>query len=135
MVDLAAGVEAKNYGLNTGIELRTLWELFKIVLPLVSIACVLSFYVWVRAEGIRMGYERQRIGQEMTELRQSKQRLIVQEQTLQDPRLMDSMARNSLGMIVLRANQVIPPDADNSGTLKVGSLYRSSWPQVRPALN
>ena len=135
MVDLAAGVEAKNYGLNTGVGPKILWEYFKVVLPLLLIACVLSFHVWIRAESIRIGYECQRAGEQMRKLQNARQQLIVQRRTLQNPKSVDSMARNNLGMIILRANQVIPPDSDNSGAIEMGSLYRSDRPQAAPALN
>ncbi len=135
MVDLAPGVEAKNYGLSRRLEPKTLFELFKVILPLVLIACVLSFHVYVRAESIRMGYERQRFGEQMEKLRNARRQLLVQEQLLQDPRLMDSMARNDLGMIILHANQFIPGNSKNPGTIEVGGLYRSDRTEAHAALN
>ena len=135
MVDLAPGVESKNYGLSKGIELKTLFELFKVVLPLILIACVLSFHVWVRAENIRMGYECQRAEEQIGKLQNAGRQLLVQEQILRDPKLMDSMARNNLGMIILRANQVVPVNPNDRGALEVGSLYRSGWSKAPAALN
>jgi cell division protein FtsL len=132
MIDFAAGIEAKNYGLSNTSDPRSLVESMKILLPLVAIAGILSFHVWVRSQNLQVGYESQRLLNQKEELLNIRKKLILEEQTLKDPRSLEVIARRDLGMIMLPVDQVILPpasegwDTSASETLALGNISRSS---------
>ena len=140
MLDLAIGTEAKNYGLKRGPNPQMVWECIKILLPLGAITCAFSFHLWVHAQSIQIGYQRYRLSEQNEELLNEQRQLVVQEQTLKDQRLLDSIAANDFGLIILRANPPIPArlehsNADSQGNPQVGSLFRNSGSQKPTLLN
>jgi cell division protein FtsL len=140
MLDLAAGIEERNYGLRRTTDPRALMESLRIVLPFVVIAGALSFHIWVRSQSIYIGYQNQQLNAQEEELLQIRQQFILEEQTLKDPQWLEAIARKDLGMVILQPNQIIPPPLENwnaghSGTPELGNLIHSSEPKRSSAFN
>ncbi len=141
MLDLAAGIEARNYGLRKSGDPRSVLEYLKIIGPLFLIAGALAFHVWVRSQNIQLGYRSQELSTRERELSQIRQQLILEQRTLEDPEWLEAIARTSLGMIILRPNQIIPAplpvnwDTSKSETPRSGKLLRPSEPAKPPELN
>ena len=140
MIDLAIGVETRNYSLKRGSDLRTVLELLKTVGPLFVIACAFSFQLWIRAQSIQIGYSTQQLKKQAGKLMQSRQQFALEEQALKNLAAMDLMARNNPGVIILRANPAIPSqfdnrDANSSRTPELETLVRLSGSQKTSALN
>jgi len=140
MLDFAAGIEAKNYGLRNTTDLRSLLESLRVVLPFVVMAAGFSFHVWVRSQNIHIGYQGQQLNAQTEELLQIRQQLILEEQTLKDPRWLEAVARKNLGLILLRPSQIIPPPLENlsnggADSLALETSSRSAEPKKPSALN
>ena len=140
MLDLAPGVDGRNYGIRNCAESRALRETTNILFPVVLIASILSFHVWVRSQSIEIGYETEQLKEQAAKLVRTQQQIVLEEQTALNPELLESIARNELGMTVLRPNQVIPPrldawDLSGSATPEIGSLIRPAEPEAPSALN
>jgi cell division protein FtsL len=131
MVDFASGSEGKNYGLSNTSDPRSLLESLKILSPLVAIAGILSFHVWICTQSIQIGYESQQLLIQEEKLLNTQRQLILEEQTLKDPKSLETLARRDLGMIMLPLDQVIMPPASEgwntgtSDTLALGTLSPS----------
>jgi len=129
MVDLAVGIEAKNYGLKRTPDPKILQESLLLILPLAIIAGALSFHIWTRSETIHVGYQTQEFKLQEEELVRSREQLIVEEQTLKDPQWLDAVADKYLGMVVVRPDQIIPApirnwDASNSKNTLIVNLIQ-----------
>lgn len=130
MVDLAVGIEAKNYGLRKTIEPKALGESLKIILPLVIIAAALSFYIWIQCQSIHIGYQSQQLTNHEQELRRIQQQLILEEETVKNLATLEKIARNELGMIPLKASQIIPAPFENSDAIGSETLALGSFSQM-----
>jgi hypothetical protein len=140
MLDLAAGMETRNYTLKRTTDLQTLLESLKAVFPLAMIAGALCFHIWIQGQNIHIGYRNQQFKEREEMLSRIQKHLIVKEQALTDPKLLEEFARNELNMIILPANQIIPAwldtwDADSSATPIAGNLLQSSEQKEAPAFN
>jgi hypothetical protein len=140
MWDLAPGIEDRNYGLRRTLDLRTLWESMKIILPMFLIAGALSFHIWIRGEIIHSGYQIQQFSEQEKSARQIQEQLILEEQTRKDPEWLDQIASKDLGMSILRVDQIIttqPEDRDTVGTdaLAMGTSFHSSVSGKESAFN
>ena len=124
MLDLAAGVEAKNYDLGKTADPQVLKECLWLILPLAAIALVLSFQIWIRSQTINIGYEIQSLRTQEETLKRNQQQLIAKEQVLQNPRWLESMASNKLGMTILKPSQIIsvPVEKWDTTIVKTSSL-------------
>jgi hypothetical protein len=112
MLDLAAGMETRNYTLKRTTDLQTLLESLKAVFPLAMIAGALCFHIWIQGQNIHIGYRTQQFKEREEMLSRIQKHLIVEEQALMDPKLLEEFARNELNMIILPANQIIPAPLD-----------------------
>ena len=140
MLDLAAGMENRNFTLRKTADIRTLLESLKTILPLAMIAGALCFHVGIRGQNIQIGYQSQRLKEKEQNLLRIQQHIIVEEQKIMDPRSLEAFAKNDLEMIILPANRIIPAPLDNwntgsASTPILGSLFRTSEPKESPALN
>ena len=140
MVDLAVGIESRNYGLRKTIEPKALWESLKIILPLVIIAGALSFYIWIQSQSINIGYQSQQLTVQEEELLRTQQQLILEEETVKNLATLEKIARNELGMVSLKASQIIPApfedlDAIGSETLALGNFSQSPASKKQPAIH
>jgi cell division protein FtsL len=140
MTDWAGGTETRNYGIRRVIDPKNLSELLQVVLFLVALAGVLSYYLWIRSQIINIGYQNQQLNAREEVLVRVQARLILEEQTLKNPERLDVIARTDLGMIPLRPNQLISPpinDANtgSSNTLALADLSQSSVPRKLSATN
>jgi cell division protein FtsL len=140
MLDFAAGIETKNYGLRKTTDLRSLLESLRVVLPFVVIAGAFSFHIWVHSQNIHLGYQSQQLNAQAEELLQIRQQFILEEQTLKDPRWLEAVARKNLGLVLLRPSQIIPPPLENlsnggAETLALETSSRSAEPKKPSALN
>ncbi len=119
MMDWAGGIEERNYGIRRRTDRRNLADLLAIIFSVFVIGGVLLLYAWTRSQIVEMGYEEQGLeAQEKTILR-AQNNLILEEQTLKNPARIDSIARNELGMVLVRTNQLVAaqlPDAQVSGS-------------------
>jgi len=138
MLDFAAGIEAKNYGLRKTTDLRTLLESLKIVLPFVVIAGAFSFHVWVRSQNVQFGYQSQQLTAQAEELKQVQQQLILEEQTLKDPEWLEKVVSENLDMVLLKPSQIIPVPFEKwnkTEPLALGASLKSSEPKKPSAFN
>jgi cell division protein FtsL len=141
MLDFATGIEAKNYGLRKTSDLRTLLDSLKILLPLIFIAGALSLQICIRSKNIQAGYQSQQLVRQQQDLLDLQKELILEEQTLKDPKILESIALGNLGMIVPPADRIIlstPPeewDMGGSETLALGNLSESSEIKTPSAFN
>ena len=140
MVDLAIGVEGKNYSLKRGSDLKTFLEPLGIMLPLFVVACALSFQIWLRAQNIQIGYQTQQLKKQAEKLVQRKQRLVAEAQTLRHRESLNLAVRNNPGVIILRANLALPPaseyrDRSGSQSPDLETLVRLPGTQKASALN
>jgi cell division protein FtsL len=132
MVDWAGGIEARNYSIKHETDMRNLAELLWIILSLVMVAAVLLFYIWVRSHIVNTGYESQNLQSLEESLRRTQNSLILEEETLKNPERIDMVARNELGMIPLRPNQLIAPqtqDVAPSALAMANPRFSSSEPR------
>jgi cell division protein FtsL len=133
MTDWADGIETRNYGIRSEIDASVLSELLRNIIPLVMVAVALLFYAWVRSQIVSTGYESQSLYSKEQNLLKDQKRLDVEAEWLKNPRNIETIARNELGMTLLRPNQFIPPpsqDVENglSGTL---AMVDSEAPLLR----
>jgi cell division protein FtsL len=141
MVDWAGGSENRNYGIKRITDPQKLSELLWIIFSLVMVAGALLFYAWIRSQIISVGYKSQQLQVQEQSLLHVNEKLIVQEAILKDPGRIDYIARNDLGMIRLRTNQIITPqfqdvEAIGPNTLAVAHIANSSAEERKgPATN
>ena len=131
MIDWAGGIENRNYGIKRVTDPQKLSELLWIIFSLVMVAGALLFYAWVRSQIISMGYNSQQLQAQGESLRGAQRNLILEEQILKNPERIDTIARNQLGMIRLRTNQLITPQFQDvepigSDTLALANTSDSS---------
>ena len=135
MTDWADGIETRNYGIKSEIDASMLSELLRNIIPLALIAVALLFYAWVRSQIVSTGFASQSLyAKEQTLLRDKKQ-LDLQKDCLKNPRNIDDRARNELGMIPLRPNQVILPQMQDldGGLSNTMAMADSEVPLLRAA--
>ena len=141
MLDFAAGIEAKNYGLRKTSDLLTLLDSLKILFPLFVIAGALSFHVWVRSQTIQIGYERHQLINQENDLRNIREHLILEEQTTKNLKKLEIRAMVDLKMILTPADRIImtvPPqqlETEGSETLALGSMPHTSEIKKQSAFN
>jgi cell division protein FtsL len=137
MLDLAEGVEDRNYGLRRAGAARSLLEALQIVLPVAMIAAALTFYVWVRGRLVQAGYQAERLQAQEEELLETGRRLLLEEQTLKDPDRLEAAARDRLGLISIRPWQVIPAPLldrwDTSSSREPGPAKSNRFPEPEKA--
>ncbi len=109
MVDWAQGALAKNHAIRRGVGLRQIVELLLTSLSIGLVAAALLFHSWVRVRIVDIGYEQQKLLAEEEALLKTQQSLSLEEQTLKSPERIDAIARNELGMQLLRADQLLAP--------------------------
>ncbi len=129
MVDLAKGVAIRNYGLKKTPDSKTVRDSLMMFLPLAILASAFSFQIYIRSQTISLGYRTQELQIQQEELQRNRQQLVVEEQMLKNPRWLDEIAGKSLGMVVMRPDQILPApiknwDADNSKNTLMGNLVR-----------
>ena len=141
MLDFAAGIEAKNYGLRKTSDLLTLLDSLKILFPLVVIAGALFFHVWVRSQIIQIGYENQQLINQENDLINIQKHLILEEQTTKDPNDLEILAINDLEMIIPPADRIImtvpslQSETEGSETLALGNVPHPTEIKKRSAFN
>ena len=130
MLDLATGVEARNYDLSRTADPQILIESLRLIFPLAVIAGVLSFQIWVRSQVIHIGYQSQELRKQEEILRRNQQQFIVEAQTLQDPKWLEAVISKELGMIVIQPGQIIPVPYEklDRGIVKTSSLANPVQP-------
>lgn len=129
MTDWAEGIETRNYGIKCVIDARILSELVRSIVCLAMVAGALLFYSWIRSQIISTGYESQKLSADEEYLRRFEKRLIVEEATLRHPGRIDTIARDQLGMNLLKPNQLILPriqDLDGRLTDKLAMAVTES---------
>ena len=109
MTDWADGIEIRNNGIRCVMDSRVLSELLRTTVSLAMVFGALMFYSWVRSQIIDAGYESQNLFNVEQELLQIQNKLILEEETLKNPQRIETIARQDLGMIPLRPNQLILP--------------------------
>ncbi len=114
MVDWAGGTELRNYGIKMRTDRRNLVDLLSITLPALMIGIVLLFYAWTRSRIVDMGYEEQSLEAQEKNILRIQNSLILEEETLKNPARIDSIARNDLGMVLVRTNQLVAPQLQDT---------------------
>ena len=109
MTDWADGIETRNYGIKSEIDVHVLSELMRIIVALAMVAGALLFYSWVRSQIVNTGYESQNLFAAEESLLRTQKQLMLEEEALKNPERIDTIARNELGMTPLHPNQVLPP--------------------------
>jgi cell division protein FtsL len=108
MVDLADGIEARNYCIRRRTDRRSLTELLLTTSTLLMIAGALLFCLWARFGIMQIGYEEQQLRTVEASLVRTQTALILEEETLKHPQRIESIARDELGMFPVRLNQLLP---------------------------
>ncbi len=135
MKDWANGVEARNYGIKRQTDRRNLKELLKIILSVLMLAGVFFFCSWVRSRIVELGYLEQNLRVEEEGLLRAQRVLVVEEANLENPERIDNIARNDLGMTLMRTNQFLSPkfqDVELGGPTRLamaGTLTHSVEPR------
>jgi cell division protein FtsL len=114
MVDLAGGIEARNYCIRRRADRRSLVDLLLTTLSFLMIGAALLFCLWVRSHIIQMGYEIQYIQEQQAALERTRSALVLQEQTLKYPERLEQIAREELGMSPVHLSQMLPPGISDS---------------------
>ena len=109
MTDWADGIEIRNYGIKNETDAHMLSELMRIIVALAMVAGAFLFYSWIRSQIINTGYESQNLFAAEQSLLRTQKSLILEEEILRNPERIDIIARNELGMMPLRPNQLILP--------------------------
>jgi hypothetical protein len=137
MVDLAHGMEARNYGIKETSTIKSLGESLKTLLPLIAIAGALAIYIWTYSETIHIGYQAQQLNKLKEEALKAQQQLIIEEQTLKSPEWLETTVRRDLGMVPIKAAQVlIAPALDQyAGSTDTLALVHSSGAANTSAVN
>ena len=134
MLDFAAGIESKNYGLRKTSDLRTLLDSLKILLPLVMIAGALSFRIWIFSQNIQIGYQSHQLTYQTEDLNKTHKQLILEEQTLKDLGRLETIALGEMGMIIPPANRIImspPPEDWDLGNSEALAMRTLSTPEMQ----
>lgn len=116
MTDWADGIEIRNNGIKCVIDPRIMSDLLRTIISLGLIAGALLFYSWVRSQIVYTGYESQELFAAEEKLLHIQKKLILEEETLKNPKRIDIIARNDLGMTPLRPNQLILPPSQAGGS-------------------
>ena len=116
MRDWAGGIESRNYGIKRQTDRRNLTDLLRIIFSVLMIGGVLLFYAWIRSRTVEMGYEEQNLQTEERGVLRVQNNLILEEETLKNPERIDGIARNELGMVLVRTNQLVAPQLQDSKT-------------------
>ena len=129
MVDLARGIEARNYCIRPRADTRGLVDLLLTTLSFLMIGAALLFCLWVRSHITQAGYEIQRLQEQQAALERTRTALILQEQTLKYPERLEQIARDELGMSPVRLTQMLPLEVADAGragstTLALASVSR-----------
>lgn len=140
MIDLAMGVESRNYSLKRGSDLVTILGFLKNVVPLFVIACVLSFQLSIRARNIQIGYQTQQLKKQAEKLEQNRKQVALEAQIRRSMEMRDLLSRKDPHSIILRANPPIPHQFDNRASNgwsnpERETLARLSGPQRGSVLN
>ncbi len=109
MTDWADGIETRNFGIKSEIDVGMLAELTRTTIAFAIVAGALLFFSWVRSQIINTGYENQNLFAVEESLLRTQKRLILEEETLRNPERIDVIARSDLGMAPLRPGQLILP--------------------------
>lgn len=114
MRDWAEGIASRNYGIKRQTDRRHLADLLGITFSVLMIGGVLLFYAWIRSQIVEIGYEEQRLQAEEKAILRDQTNLVLEEETLKNPGRIDDIARNMLGMTLVRANQLVAPQTMDS---------------------
>jgi cell division protein FtsL len=114
MRDWVGGIELRNYGIRRQTDRRNLTDLLRITFSVLMIGGVLLFYAWIRSRTVEMGYEEQSLQTEERGVLRVQNNLILEEETLKNPGRIDGIARNELGMVPVRTNQLVAPQPQDS---------------------
>jgi cell division protein FtsL len=107
MKDWAAEIETRNYGIKSGINTGTMFEFMRFLLMFSLIAGAFLVFSWVRNRIISTGYESQKLFELEASLLSTQKKLILEEETLRNPELIENIARTQLNMAPLSPNQII----------------------------
>jgi len=129
MVDLAEGMESRNYRFRYRTDPRCLWDLLAMSLSLLMVAGTLVFCIWVSFQIVDIGYSMQELQREEEKLRKALQTLDLEEDTLKQPQAIDAIARGELGMSPMKINQILPPASLESDMASATALAMVSSPQ------
>ena len=119
MVDWATDIERRNYGIRVGSGIAAS-ELLRAILLLVPIAGVLLFQLWVRNQVTILGYENSELSKMEDALLRTQEKLVLEEEQQQSPRVVENLAVGKLGMVPLQPEQLLIPripstPSDHSG--------------------
>lgn len=111
MVDLAGGMEDRNYCIRRRADRQNLTDLMFTTLSLIVIAGASLVCLWVRLQMVEIGYQMQALQESEERLSRARSALILEEETLKHPEQIDRIARIQLGMNRVRLNQLLPVGA------------------------
>ncbi len=134
MMDWVGGIETRNYGIKRRTDRGNLVGLLAIVLPVLVIGGVLLLWAWSRSQIVEMGYEAQSLDAQEKAILRVQDNLLLEEETLKSPARIDDLARNELGMVLVRSNQVVAPpiqDARVSGSTDL-AMANTAFVVVEP---
>ncbi len=131
-MDWAGKVESRNYGIKRQTDQHILCDLLTITASVVLLAGALGFYAWASCGIVDLGYQEQSLNAQEEELLRVQKNLILEEQTLKNPERIDSIAQNELGMVRMRANQLVSPALQDLEIGSQTSLALAAAPSASP---
>ena len=139
MSDWSSGVETRNHLIPRKTDSRSLSDLLACILCLLTIAGALVGHLWIQSRIVNLGYAIQELEANEQSLKKIQDQLILQEETLKNPKDIDAYARNVLGMEPIQANQKIPftrrMEGDRPAGLALASPQQLSVPPRRLSAN
>ncbi len=82
----------------------------------VIVVLILLFYVWHQVESIRLGYDINRLEAQLEALREEIAALEAEKAELLSPEHVEMIAREKLGFIQIREDQIVEPTSRGRGT-------------------
>jgi len=107
MTDWSAGAETRNYRIPHRTDARNLADLLVSMLCVLVIAAALVGYLWAQSQIVSAGYRIQQLKETEDTLIRLRNNLVLEEETLKQPKRIDDIARNLLEMEPLQPNQLI----------------------------
>jgi cell division protein FtsL len=82
-------------------------QLYPIFLFLVLVFLISIFFVWSRTELVRLEYDISRMEKQLRDLKQDERCMQLEAASLRSPQRVEEVARNDLGMIRAKTEQII----------------------------
>ena len=103
----ASGSLSRRFPVGSGGVTISRNQLYPIFLFLVLVFIISIFFVWSRTELVRLEYEISRMEKKLRELKQDERCMLLEVASLRSPQRIEEVARNDLGLVRSRTEQII----------------------------